>query len=73
MAERQIVARLEHPHIARLIDGGVTGDGRPYFAMERVEGEPLLDYVARGTSCRSRRGSSCSCSSATPCSTPIAT
>jgi serine/threonine-protein kinase len=45
LAERQIVARLEHPNIARLIDGGVADDGRPYFAMELVTGEPLLSYV----------------------------
>ena len=32
--ERQILARLQHPHIAYLIDGGVAADGRPYFAME---------------------------------------
>jgi eukaryotic-like serine/threonine-protein kinase len=44
LAERQIVARLEHPNIARLIDGGVTSDERPYFVMELVEGEPLLAY-----------------------------
>ncbi len=37
-AERQILARLEHPNIARLIDGGVSGDGLPYLAMEYVEG-----------------------------------
>jgi serine/threonine protein kinase/tetratricopeptide (TPR) repeat protein len=42
--ERQILARLEHPNIARLIDGGTTDDGAPYFVMERVEGKPLLDY-----------------------------
>ncbi|MGH9385603.1 MAG: tetratricopeptide repeat protein [Vicinamibacterales bacterium] len=47
MAERQIVAGLEHPHIARLIEGGVTDDGRPYFAMERVEGRPLVDECDR--------------------------
>src|SRR6185503_13828470 len=38
LAERQILARLEHPHIARLVDGGVTGDGLPWFALEHVEG-----------------------------------
>ncbi|MGB3544379.1 serine/threonine-protein kinase, partial [Rubrivirga sp.] len=43
-AERQILARLEHPGIARLLDGGLAGDGRPYFAMELVEGEPITDY-----------------------------
>ena len=46
--ERRILARLEHPHIARLLDGGATEDGRPYFVMELVEGEPITDY------CRSR-------------------
>jgi tetratricopeptide (TPR) repeat protein len=47
LAERQILARLDHPHIARLIDGGVTGDGRPYFAMEQIPGEPLLAFCER--------------------------
>ena len=44
-AERRVLATLEHPGIARLIDGGVTDDGRPYFAMEYVEGEPLLAFA----------------------------
>ncbi|MEE8523683.1 MAG: tetratricopeptide repeat protein [Thermoanaerobaculia bacterium] len=39
--ERQIVASLHHPNIAQLLDGGVTEDGRPYFAMEYVEGLPI--------------------------------
>ena len=43
-AERQIQARLEHPNIARLLDGGSTSDGSPYLVMEYVEGVPLLDY-----------------------------
>src|SRR6202789_3442127 len=43
-AERQILARLEHPGIARLYDGGVTGDGRPFMVMEYVEGRPITDY-----------------------------
>jgi len=42
--ERQILARLQHPHIARLLDGGLTDDGQPYFAMEYVEGVPLDTY-----------------------------
>ena len=44
LAERQILATLDHPHIARLLDGGTTEDGRPYVVMELVEGEPLDRY-----------------------------
>jgi eukaryotic-like serine/threonine-protein kinase len=44
LQERQILARLEHPGIARLLDGGVTTQGTPFFVMERVEGRPLTDY-----------------------------
>jgi non-specific serine/threonine protein kinase/serine/threonine-protein kinase len=42
--ERQILAGLNHPNIALLLDGGTTADGRPYFAMEYVEGQPLNEY-----------------------------
>jgi tetratricopeptide (TPR) repeat protein/tRNA A-37 threonylcarbamoyl transferase component Bud32 len=42
--ERQILARLAHPHIARLLDAGVTTDGLPYLALEYVDGEPITDY-----------------------------
>lgn len=42
--ERQILARLQHPDIARLLDGGLTDEGRPYFAMEYVEGLPIHRY-----------------------------
>lgn len=42
--ERQIVASLNHPHIARLLDGGLTDDGRPYFAMEHIDGQPIDRY-----------------------------
>lgn len=45
--ERQILAGLEHPHIARLLDGGVTTDGRPYFVMEYVDGVPITVYCDR--------------------------
>jgi len=44
LAERQILASLDHPNIARILDGGTTEDGLPYFVMEYVEGEPLDDY-----------------------------
>jgi tetratricopeptide (TPR) repeat protein/predicted Ser/Thr protein kinase len=51
-SERQIVASLDHPNIARLLDGGATADGRAYLVMEYVEGEPLgrwCDTRALGT------------------------
>ena len=43
-AERQILSGLDHPNICRLLDGGSTEDGRPYFVMEYIEGVALLDY-----------------------------
>ena len=42
--ERQILASLEHPNIARLLDGGTTEEGVPYFAMELIEGIPITEY-----------------------------
>ena len=44
LAERQILARLSHVHIARLLDGGVTNDGQPWFAMEYVEGVAITRH-----------------------------
>ena len=46
-AERRILARLEHPGISRLLDGGVADDGRPWMAMELVAGVPITDYCLR--------------------------
>ncbi|NNE42916.1 MAG: serine/threonine protein kinase, partial [Gemmatimonadetes bacterium] len=43
-AERQILAQLDHPNIARLLDGGATDDGRPYFSLEYVDGVPIDEY-----------------------------
>jgi tetratricopeptide (TPR) repeat protein len=43
-AERQILASLDHPNIARLLDGGATEDGLPYLVMELVDGEPIDKY-----------------------------
>ncbi|MEO8126100.1 MAG: protein kinase [Bryobacteraceae bacterium] len=43
-AERQILASLEHPRIARLLDGGATEDGLPYFVMEHIDGKPIAHY-----------------------------
>jgi serine/threonine-protein kinase len=45
--ERRILARLEHPNIARLIDGGATRTGQPYVVMEYVNGEPIDKYCDR--------------------------
>lgn len=45
--ERQILAELSHPNIARLLDGGVTDDGLPFLVMEYVEGEPLVEFAEK--------------------------
>jgi len=45
--ERQILARLDHPNLARLLDGGTGPDGRPYFALEWVDGEPITAWCQR--------------------------
>jgi serine/threonine-protein kinase len=52
-SERQILARLEHPNIARLLDGGTTEGGIPYVVIELVEGEPLTAFC-RGISINDR-------------------
>ncbi len=44
-AERQILASLEHPNIARLLDGGTSDEGRPFFVMEYIEGRPIDEYA----------------------------
>ena len=44
--ERDILASLEHPGIARLYDAGIAGDGRPYLALELVDGKPIDEYCA---------------------------
>src|SRR3546814_13004339 len=46
--ERQILARLGHPHIARLLDAGISADNQPYLALDYVDGEPITDW------CRTR-------------------
>ena len=45
--ERRVLAQLEHPNIARLIDGGSTAGGQPYLVMDLVEGEPIDAYCDR--------------------------
>ncbi len=47
LLERRVLARLEHPNIARLMDAGVTEDETPYFVMEFVEGERITTYCER--------------------------
>jgi serine/threonine-protein kinase len=42
--ERQILAAIDHPHIAKLYDGGTTEDGRPFLVMEHIEGKPIDEY-----------------------------
>jgi serine/threonine-protein kinase len=44
LEERRILALLEHPRIARIVDGGIADDGMPWFAMEYVEGQPIDRY-----------------------------
>lgn len=43
--ERQILATLDHPNIAHLIDGGTTGDGQPYLVMEYIEGASIIEFA----------------------------
>ncbi len=45
--ERQALALMDHPNIARVLDGGTTDNGRPYFVMELVKGVPLVEYCDR--------------------------
>ena len=42
--ERRVLARLSHPHIARLYDGGLGPDGEPWYAMEYIDGAPLTEW-----------------------------
>jgi serine/threonine protein kinase len=45
--ERQALALMDHPNVAKVLDGGLTPQGRPYFVMEYVQGEPITDYCDR--------------------------
>jgi tetratricopeptide (TPR) repeat protein/tRNA A-37 threonylcarbamoyl transferase component Bud32 len=45
LRERQILAGLDHPNVARLLDGGIAEDGRPYFVMEHVDGQPITRFA----------------------------
>ena len=48
-AERQALALMDHPNIARVLDGGATANGRPYFVMELVRGAPITEYCDQCT------------------------
>jgi eukaryotic-like serine/threonine-protein kinase len=55
LQERKILARLQHPHIAMVLDGGTTPEGQPYLVMEHVEGQPITEYcTARALGLRER-------------------
>jgi serine/threonine-protein kinase len=53
--ERQILANLEHPNISRLLDGGVSADGRPFLVMENVDGSPITTWCAEKNSSTEQR------------------
>jgi serine/threonine-protein kinase len=46
-AERQALALMDHPNIAKVLDGGQTASGRPYFVMDLVKGLPITEYCDR--------------------------
>jgi serine/threonine-protein kinase len=46
LSERRILARLAHPNIVRLLDGGMSADGRPYYVMEYVDGSTITEHAA---------------------------
>ena len=48
-AERQALALMDHPNIAKVLDAGSTESGRPYFVMELVRGIPITDYCDQNT------------------------
>ena len=59
-AERQALALMDHPNIARVLDAGTTDTGRPYFVMELVKGVPITEYCDEQPARRPRSGWSCS-------------
>ena len=69
-AERQALALMDHPNIARVLDAGATDIGRPYFVMELVHGVPITEFCDQN-SLTSASGWSCSSRSARRCSMPI--
>ena len=68
-SERQALALMDHPHIARVLDAGTTADGRPFFVMELVKGIPITEYCDAASPRPRPPGWRCSARSARPCST----
>ena len=68
-AERQALALMDHPNIAKVLDAGATDTGRPYFVMELVRGIPITEYCDQNQLSPPRSGWSCSSRSARPSST----
>ena len=69
-AERQALALMDHPSIAKVFDAGATDRGRPYFVMEYVEGEPITEYCDRHRLQHRRAPRAVRAASARACSTP---
>lgn len=65
-SERQALARLNHPHIATVLDAGTDALGRPYFAMEYVPGNPITRFADENKNSRFGSGWNCLLKSATP-------
>ena len=70
-AERQALALMDHPNIAKVLDAGATDSGRPYFVMELVKGVPITEFCDQQPAHARASGWSCSLRSARPCSTRI--
>ena len=68
-AERQALAMMDHPNIAKVLDAGATETGRPYFVMELVRGIRITEYCDQNQPHAPRNGSICSSRSARPSST----
>ena len=70
-AERQALAMMDHPNIARVLDAGATDTGRPYFVMELVRGVPITEYCDQNNLHHPRAAGAVRRRSARPSSTPI--
>ena len=69
-AERQALALMDHPNIAKVLDAGTTDSGRPYFVMELVRGIPITEYCDQNKLTDPRATRNCSSRSARRSSTP---